>query len=146
MPEPQQNNPAEIAAQKALDEMFECIQKRQNFRLEAGAGAGKTYSLVKALKLIINEQGGTLQRSHQQVACITYTNVATDEIISRTDGHPAVHASTIHAFCWDMIKRSRVSSPTLDQRFLRLMSGLKNWKNRAALEHEGSIMISGIDA
>jgi len=104
MHEPQQINPAEIAAQRALDEMFECIRTRQNFRLEAGAGAGKTYSLVKALKLIIDEQGSALQRKRQQVACITYTNVATDEIISRIDGHPAVHASTIHAFCWDLIK------------------------------------------
>lgn len=56
------------------------------------------------MKLIIDEQGSTLQRRRQQVACITYTNVATDEIISRTDRHPAVHASTIHAFCWDLIK------------------------------------------
>ena len=104
MSEPQQINQAEIAAQRALDKMFECIREHQNFRLEAGAGAGKTYSLVKALKLIIDEQGNTLQRRRQQVACITYTNVATDEIISRTDGHPSVHASTIHVFCWDLIK------------------------------------------
>lgn len=99
-----QTNPAEIAAQKALDEMFACIHNRQNFRLEAGAGAGKTFSLVKALKLIIDEQGDSLQRRNQKVACITYTNVATDEIISRTDGHPVIYASTIHAFCWDLIK------------------------------------------
>ena len=104
MSETQQTNPAEIAAQRALDEMFECIRERQNFRLEAGAGAGKTYSLVKALKLIINEQGDVLQRRSQQVACITYTNVATDEIISRIDGYPAVRVSTIHSFCWDLIK------------------------------------------
>ena len=104
MPETRQTNPAEIAAQRALDEMFECIRARQSFRLEAGAGAGKTYSLVKALKLIINEQGTIIQRRSQQVACITYTNVATDEIISRTDGHPVIHASTIHSFCWDLIK------------------------------------------
>ncbi len=104
MPEVRQTNPAEIAAQRALDEMFDCIRTRQNFRLEAGAGAGKTYSLIKALRLIINEQGTTLQRRSQQVACITYTNVATNEITSRTDGHPAIHSSTIHSFCWDLIK------------------------------------------
>jgi DNA helicase-2/ATP-dependent DNA helicase PcrA len=97
-------NPAERAAQRALDEMFECIREHQNFRLEAGAGAGKTYSLVKALKFIIEQQGVVLRRNNQQVACITYTNVATDEITSRTDGHPVVRASTIHAFCWDLIK------------------------------------------
>ena len=105
MPEAvQQASPAATAAQIALEEMFECIHTGQNFRLEAGAGAGKTFSLVQALRLIIDEQGAALQRSNQQVACITYTNVATDEIISRTDGHPAVRASTIHAFCWGLIK------------------------------------------
>ena len=97
-------NPAEIAAQRALDEMYECIQARQNFRMEAGAGAGKTYSLDKALRRIIDEQGSLLQRNSQQVACITYTNVAIDEIVERTDGHPAIRASTIHSFCWDLIK------------------------------------------
>ncbi len=99
MTETRQTNPAEIAAQKALDEMYECIRARQNFRLEAGAGAGKTYSLDKALRLIINEQGILLLQKSQRVACITYTNVAINEIIERTDGHPAVHASTIHSFC-----------------------------------------------
>jgi len=48
MPNTWQTNPAEIAAQQALDDVFECIRSRQNFRLEAGAGAGKTYSLVNA--------------------------------------------------------------------------------------------------
>ena len=88
MPETRQTNRAEIAAQIALNEMFGCIRSRRNFRMEAGAGAGKTYSLVKALRLIIDEQGITLLRKSQKIACITYTNVATDEIISRTDGHP----------------------------------------------------------
>lgn len=99
-----QISPAEHAAQRALKEMSECIRVRQNFRMEAGAGAGKTYSLVEALRLIIDEQGTTLQRQRQKVACITYTNVATDEIISRIDRHPIVYASTIHSFCWELIK------------------------------------------
>lgn len=104
MAKTRQTNPAEIAAQKALDEMYKCIQARQNFRMEAGAGAGKTYSLDKALRLIIDEQGTSLLRKSQRVACITYTNVAVDQIIERADGHPAVQASTIHAFCWEVIK------------------------------------------
>ncbi len=97
-------NPAEAAAQNALDEMYQCILERRNFRLEAGAGAGKTYSLVKALHRIIDEEGAQFVRRRQKVACITYTNVATDEITSRTDGHPAVQASTIHSFCWGLCK------------------------------------------
>ena len=104
MPEVLVANPAEVAAQRALDEVFQCIRERKSFRLEAGAGAGKTYSLVKALQLIIDEEGAQLVRRHQRVACITYTNVATDEVIRRTDGHPAVQASTIHSFCWELCK------------------------------------------
>lgn len=104
MPESVPANPAEIAAQRALEGVFSCIRERNSFRLEAGAGAGKTYSLVKALQLIIEEQGAQLIRHHQKVACITYTNVATDEVTRRTDGHPAVQASTIHSFCWELCK------------------------------------------
>ena len=104
MPEVVALSPAEIAAQEALDQMFQCINERRNFRLEAGAGAGKTYSLVKALQWIIEEVGLQLIRRHQKVACITYTNVATDEVIKRTDGHPAIQASTIHSFCWELCK------------------------------------------
>ncbi len=104
MPEAVILNPAEVAAQKALEQMFQCIQERRNFRLEAGAGAGKTYSLVKALQRIIDNDGTELIRRHQKVACITYTNVATEEVTKRTDGHPAVQASTIHSFCWELCK------------------------------------------
>jgi DNA helicase-2/ATP-dependent DNA helicase PcrA len=104
MPEVSAVNPAEVAAQRALDEVFRCIRQRRSFRLEAGAGAGKTYTLVKALQLIIEEDGVDLIRRHQRVACITYTNVATDEVTKRTDGHPAVQASTIHSFCWELCK------------------------------------------
>ncbi|MBU0723327.1 ATP-dependent helicase [Patescibacteria group bacterium] len=97
-------NPAEQAAEKALASVYNCIEQRKSFLLEAGAGAGKTYSLIKALRYLIDKQGDLLLRRHQQVACITYTNVATDEIKSRTDGHPAILSSTIHAFCWSLIK------------------------------------------
>jgi DNA helicase-2/ATP-dependent DNA helicase PcrA len=104
MPEAGAPSPADAAAQEALNQMFQCIRERKNFRLEAGAGAGKTYSLVKALQQIIDEEGDQLIRQHQKVACITYTNVATDEVTRRTDGHPSVQASTIHSFCWDLCK------------------------------------------
>ncbi len=124
------SSPAEIAAQKALSEMYECIRKRKNFRLEAGAGAGKTYSLIKALKLVISEQGTLLLRRKQHVACITYTNVATDEIVSRTDAHPVIQASTIHSFCWGLIKGF--------QPFLRAgITKIEAWNER--LEETGGV-------
>ncbi len=100
----QPSNPAEVAAAKANARVFACLDTGRPFLVEAGAGAGKTESLVLALNHIITTQGQMLRRRHQQVACITYTNVATAEIRSRTDRHPVVNASTIHAFCWSLVR------------------------------------------
>jgi len=97
-------NPAEQAAEAVRGRMYDCIDRHKSFRLEAGAGAGKTYSLVEALKYLIDKNGVDLQRKHQQVACITFTNVATQEIESRTDRHPVIRPSTIHSFCWFLIR------------------------------------------
>lgn len=93
-------SPAIEAAQKAQDRVNHCIDHHQCFRLEAGAGAGKTYSLVQALKRLISERGSNYLRRGQKVACITYTNVAKREISQEIDEHPAVLVETIHAFCW----------------------------------------------
>ncbi len=97
-------SPAEQAAQKALARMYTCIDKGKSFLLEAGAGAGKTYSLVEALRYLIKNRGSDLLRLSQKVACISYTNVASDEIASRIDRHAAIYSSTIHSFCWSLIK------------------------------------------
>ena len=104
MPDTASMNPAEQAAASALDEIYGCIDNHKSFRLEAGAGAGKTESLVTALRYLIDKQGNALLRRHQQIACITFTNVASDEIKSRTDRHQVIWSSTIHSFCWSMIK------------------------------------------
>lgn len=97
-------SPAEEASEKALKMLSEAVTKNQCFRFEAGAGAGKTYSLIKALKDIIKKQGDSLLRKGQQVACITYTNVAKNEIDERTDNNPVIFAETIHAFSWSLIE------------------------------------------
>ena len=99
-----QLNPAELAAKISQKKVFDAIEVGKSFRLEAGAGAGKTYSLVQSLKALIKERGKELLRTNRQIACITYTNVAKDEIKSRTDNHPVVYSDTIHAFCWHLIK------------------------------------------
>ena len=43
-------NPAEEAAKLTLERVFKAIDAKRCFRLEAGAGAGKTYTLIEALK------------------------------------------------------------------------------------------------
>lgn len=96
-------NPAEIASLKALEEVYACLNAGQSFRLEAGAGAGKTYSLVKALHFLIERHYVTMPRRSQKIACITYTNVAKEEIEARTDRSPLILCETNHAFCWSLI-------------------------------------------
>ncbi|MFV5517033.1 UvrD-helicase domain-containing protein [Acinetobacter gerneri] len=100
-------NPAEQASIKSLIQIQECINNRQSFRLEAGAGAGKTYSLIESLKYIIKNKSSEL--ADKRVACITYTNIAKNEILNRTDNHPLVYADTIHAFCWELIQPFQVN-------------------------------------
>lgn len=87
-------------------QLKECVsnEKRKSFFLFAGAGSGKTYSLVKLLENIQNVWGNKLMREHRQVAVITYTNAATDEIMRRIDYNQLFHVSTIHSFVWDSIK------------------------------------------
>lgn len=90
-----------------VDETLEkCILStpRKSFFLFAGAGSGKTYSLVLLLKKIRNSIGKELLLQGKNVAVITFTNAATDEIINRLDYSPIFHISTIHSFVWDVIK------------------------------------------
>lgn len=102
MPDPE--SPAEKASREALEQMYACLDEGRSFRLEAGAGAGKTYSLVKALQYLIDRNKRTLPRKNQRIACITFTNVAKDEIEARTDRSPLVYCDTNHAFCWHLIQ------------------------------------------
>jgi DNA helicase-2/ATP-dependent DNA helicase PcrA len=81
----------------------------QSFFLYAGAGSGKTRSLVNALVKFSDDHGLSLYRKSQQVAVITYTNAACDEIQKRVTKHSTIGnrlfcISTIHSFCWQLIK------------------------------------------
>ncbi len=96
-------NPAEEASERALAAVFASLERGESFLLEAGAGAGKTYSLVKALQFLIKRDQVKLPKRHQKIACITFTNVAKNEIEARTDRSPLIHCDTIHAFCWSLI-------------------------------------------
>ncbi|ARL88232.1 UvrD-helicase domain-containing protein [Burkholderia pseudomallei] len=97
-------NPALAAAREADARVIASLKEGGSFLLEAGAGAGKTYSLIESLRYLIDAEGDNLRRGHQRIACITYTNAATAVITSRIDGNPLVFTDTIHAFCWSLIK------------------------------------------
>jgi putative ATP-dependent endonuclease of OLD family len=127
---------AEEAGRKALAAVRDCIDKRQCFLLEAGAGAGKTYSLVHSLRYLIDKEGDRLVRSGRRIACITYTNVARNEIESQTDGHRAVLSATIHSFYWSLIRRFQ---PALRDELPKL----PKWPER--LQESGEIGARSID-
>ncbi len=74
-----------------------------SFFLYAGAGSGKTYSLIKALENFRDVHGPRFRRNGQKIVVITYTNAACDEIIDRIDQDPLFAISTIHSFCWAQI-------------------------------------------
>lgn len=117
------NNPAEIASQKALEEVYSCLDSGKSFRLEAGAGAGKTYSLVKALRYLIERHHRSMPQRNQKIACITFTNVAKDEILARIDRSPLITCETNHSFCWSLISGF--------QRHLRsLIAEMPTWQER----------------
>lgn len=79
-------------------------EKPRSFFLFAGAGSGKTRSLVKALNHIRKAHGRQLAYRGQRVGVITYTNAACDEIKRRIDFQPLFYVSTIHSFAWELIK------------------------------------------
>ncbi|MER2511218.1 MAG: UvrD-helicase domain-containing protein [Nitrosomonas ureae] len=79
-------------------------QLPKSFFLFAGAGSGKTRSLVNALQLIQNNHSRRFRLQGQRVGVITYTNSACDEIKHRTGFDPLAEVSTIHSFVWSLIQ------------------------------------------
>ncbi|GGG80599.1 AAA family ATPase [Corynebacterium pelargi] len=114
-------NNAELMSEETIDALFTALKNRKNFILEAGAGAGKTYSLIQALRHILENKADYLPRTDQKVACLTYTRVARDEIKARTDEDPTIFADTLHGFLWEMI------SP-YQKALASALPSLKNWQ------------------
>lgn len=90
----------------ADDVIQECLnlETPRSFFLYAGAGSGKTHSLVVAVKSLKERERQRLTFEGRQIAIITYTNAACEEIARRLEHDPLVEVSTIHAFSWKMIK------------------------------------------
>ena len=82
---------------KTMKSIIQCIVDNNSFKLEAGAGAGKTYSLIETLKYVKKYY---LKR---KILCITYTNNAKNEILERLDNQSNIIVSTIHDFIWKFI-------------------------------------------
>jgi DNA helicase-2/ATP-dependent DNA helicase PcrA len=89
----------------AIDQISQYIEERKSFVLEAGAGSGKTYTLIQTLNYLIQYKSEVLKMANQKIVCITYTNVAKNEIIDRIENNELVLVSTIHEFLWNSIKQ-----------------------------------------
>ncbi|QJP95387.1 UvrD-helicase domain-containing protein [Pseudomonas fluorescens] len=80
------------------------LKDPKSFFLYAGAGSGKTHSLVEAIRELKHRERERLTFEGRRVAVITYTNAACDEILRRLEFDPLVEVSTIHAFAWRLIQ------------------------------------------
>lgn len=94
-----------ILEHKIQNELNSYIDSSKSLVFQSGAGAGKTYALVESLKYIINKYGSTLSKHNQRILCITYTNVAANEMKERLGASQIVKISTIHERIWELIKR-----------------------------------------
>ncbi len=91
---------------EADQELYSCLKSSppRSFLMIAGAGSGKTTSLIKGLTEVLNKHGERLKSRRQKVVCITYTEIAAGEILADVGNNPLVHVSTIHSFFWSLIR------------------------------------------
>lgn len=98
-------NLAKTEADKIDAQIIETLKSGHSFRVEAGAGSGKTYSLNRVIEWIQANKWSDYSRKKQNVVCITYTNAAVDVIAERLAKDSFIIPSTIHSFAWNAIKQ-----------------------------------------
>ena len=94
----------QVEENSIIEELLFCIDGKQCLIFNAGAGAGKTYALVECLKHVCREKEKNLKYHNQKAICITYTNVAANEIKNRLGNTEQILVSTIHERLWEIIK------------------------------------------
>lgn len=94
-----------VSENDILESVCRCVDRNESFLYDTGAGAGKTYALKETLIYILKKYGKNLKQLNQNILCITYTNVAVNEIKERLGNTSIVLVSTIHERIWDIIKR-----------------------------------------
>ncbi|KOY03721.1 UvrD-helicase domain-containing protein [Pseudomonas nunensis] len=85
-----------VGEMSPVSEVIHCVDNHVDFVLQGGAGSGKTEALKTVLSHITKKYPDRL------AACITHTNLASEEISRRVGG--AHHISTIHSFLNGLIK------------------------------------------
>jgi len=101
------NNDIDLHVDEAV---YKCLNPTSlnSFFLFAGAGSGKTSTLVNVLKKFNKSHGKDFKFRNKKIAVITYTNAAANEIIDRSEHNSIFHVSTIHSFSWDLIQNFTV--------------------------------------
>jgi DNA helicase-2/ATP-dependent DNA helicase PcrA len=80
------------------------LDSPKSFMLYAGAGSGKTRTLVAVLEALRGERGTRLALAGKRIGIVTYTNAACEEIKHRLKQDPLFSVSTIHSFSWELVK------------------------------------------
>ena len=111
------NNKNLLKEKGILEKLFQNISENKSTLFNAGAGAGKTYSLIECLKYVIREEGRNLENKNKKVICITYTNVATNEIKERLGNTNLILVSTIHERIWSLINNKLYQSKLVEIHF-----------------------------
>ncbi len=100
-------------------QIYECLNTKQNFVVDSGAGSGKTWSLVQSLLYLTKTKEKSFKKSGQKVLCITYTKVARDEIIRRIEYSSFVNVTTIHDFLWESVSQFQIELKAALLSFIR---------------------------
>ncbi|WP_161492748.1 UvrD-helicase domain-containing protein [Spirosoma sp. 209] len=132
------------------------ISIEQHFRVSAGPGAGKTHWLINHLKNILSKSD-RLGKT-RKIACITFTNVAVEAILSRFDSsHENLEVSTIHSFLYKNIVKPYVKFIAdeynlnhekidgHDDVILSNYTFIEEWKNKTGqhyLKNKGEIVLA----
>jgi DNA helicase-2/ATP-dependent DNA helicase PcrA len=100
------SNSDDLFDNKAEEMIAKCVTDTppRSFFLFAGAGSGKTRSLIECLEVIRTELGVQFSLHGRRVGVITFTNKACDEIKSRLKYDKLFEVRTIHSFAWSLIK------------------------------------------
>ena len=137
------NNNLDDGVEKEIERCFDLVSPR-SFFLFAGAGSGKTRSLVNALNYIKNSYKNIFLSQGKYVGVITFTNAACDEIKHRTNEDPIFHIATIHGFCWSVIRgfnndiREFIKNKLNDE-IQALSEKIKGTKNTGTKIHKNNV-------
>ena len=86
-------------------QIIEVLKSGDSFIVEAGAGSGKTYSLLKVIDWLEQNKCSEYKIKKRSIACITFTNTAVNVILERLSFESSIIPSTIHSFAWNSINQ-----------------------------------------